>query len=63
MHVDQASGNIESFSGIPVAKLKANDPDVTSLDLENFGCGPVEGLVLGRLLKVFCSCWVEVMLK
>ena len=52
MHVDQASGNIETFGGIPVAKLKANDPDVTSLDLTDSGCGPVEGQVLGRLLKV-----------
>ena len=48
----QESKALETVSGIPVAKLKANDPDATSLDLQNSGCGPAEGAILGAILKV-----------
>ena len=48
----QESKTLEIVSGIPVAKLKANDPEVTSLDLKGSGCGPAEAFILGAILKV-----------
>ena len=48
----QESRTLETVSGIPVAKLKANDPDATSLSLKKTGCGPAETAILGAILKV-----------
>ena len=52
----QESKALETVSGIPVAKLKVNDPDATSLDLASSGCGPAEAVILGAILKVVVYC-------
>ena len=48
----QESKTIEEFSGIPLAALKRGDETVTKIDLRNSGCGPLEAMLLGALLKV-----------
>ena len=44
--------SLEEFSGIPVAKLKANDPSFTELNYTNKGFGDAEAYVLGMVLQV-----------
>ena len=44
--------SLEEFSGIPVAKLKANDPSTTELNYTNQGFGDAEAYVLGKVLQV-----------
>ena len=50
--VQEECKSLENFSGIPIAKLKANDPSITELvfGLNNFG--DVEACVLGMVLQV-----------
>ena len=43
---------MEEFSGIPVAKLKANDPSITELHFSYKGFGDAEACVLGMVLQV-----------
>ena len=50
--VVQESKTIETYSGIPVKQLKANDASLTELNLQVTGCGVAEALVLRALLKV-----------
>ena len=44
--------SLEEFSGIPIAKLKANDPSITKLDFSDNGFGVAEACVLGMVLQV-----------
>ena len=44
--------SLEEFSGIPIAKLKANDPSITELNFKGKGFGDVEAYVLGMVLQV-----------
>ena len=44
--------SLEEFSGIPVAKLKANDPSITKLSFSRKGFGNAEACVLGIVLQV-----------
>ena len=44
--------SLEDFSGIPVAKLKANDPSITKLNFRDKGFGNAEACVLGMVLQV-----------
>ena len=44
--------SLEEFSGIPVAKLKANDPSITKLDFRGKSFGDAEACVLGMVLQV-----------
>ena len=44
--------SLEEFSGIPVAKLKANDPSITELNFRDKGFGDAEACVLGMVLQV-----------
>ena len=44
--------SLEEFSGIPIAKLMANDPSITELDFESSGFGDAEACVLGMVLQV-----------
>ncbi len=44
--------SLEEFSGIPVAKLKANDPSITDLHFRDKGFGDAEACVLGMVLQV-----------
>ena len=50
--VQEECKSLEEFSGIPVAKLKANDPSITELDFRNKGFGDAEACVLGMALQV-----------
>ena len=50
--VQEECKSLEEFSGIPVAKLKANDPSITELDFRNKGFGDAEACVLGMVLQV-----------
>ena len=44
--------SLEEFSGIPIAKLKANDPSITELKFISKGFGDAEAYVLGVVLQV-----------
>ena len=44
--------SLEEFSGIPIAKLKANDPSITELKFRGKGFGDAEACVLGMVLQV-----------
>ena len=44
--------SLEEFSGIPIAKLKANDPSITELDFSDKGFCDAEAYVLGMVLQV-----------
>ena len=48
--VQEECKSLEEFSGIPVAKLKANDLSITSLGGRGFG--NAEACVLGMVLQV-----------
>jgi hypothetical protein len=50
--VQEECKSLEEFSGIPVAKLKANDPSITELMFNRKGFGDVEACVLGMVLQV-----------
>jgi len=44
--------SLETFSGIPIAKLKADDPSITELDFCDKGFGDAEACVLGLVVQV-----------
>ena len=44
--------SLEEFSGIPVAKLRENDPSAIELKFSNKGFGDAEACVLGSVLQV-----------
>ena len=44
--------SLENFSGIPIAKLKADDPSITELDFSQKGFGDAEACVLGLVVQV-----------
>ena len=44
--------SLEEFSGIPIARLKANDPSITELNFTDKGFGDAEACVLGMVLQV-----------
>ena len=44
--------SLEEFSGIPVAKLRENDPSFTELKFNFKGFGDAEACVLGSVLQV-----------
>jgi hypothetical protein len=50
--VQEECKSLEEFSGIPIAKLKANDPSITELDFSSRGFGDAEAYVLGMVLQV-----------
>ncbi len=54
--VQKECKSLEEFSGIPIAKLKANDPSITTLDFQGIGdverIGDVEACVLALVLQV-----------
>ena len=50
--VQEECKSLEEFSGIPIAKLQANDPSVTELDFSGKGFADVEACVLGMVLQV-----------
>ena len=50
--VQEECKSLEEFSGIPIAKLKANDPSFTELNYTNKGFGDAEAYVLGMVLQV-----------
>ncbi len=51
-HVQEECKSLEEFSGIPIAKLKANDPSITKFDFSQKGFGEAEAHVLGMVLQV-----------
>ena len=61
--VQEECKSLEEFSGIPVAKLKANDPSITELDFRNKGFGDAEACVLAILLKVSHNIRLATILK
>ena len=50
--VQEECKSLEEFSGIPVAKLKANDPSITELKFGSKDFGEAEAYVLGMVLQV-----------
>ena len=50
--VQEECKSLEEFSGIPIAKLKANDPSITELGFQDRGFGDAEACVLGMVLQV-----------
>ena len=50
--VQEECKSLENFSGIPIAKLKANDPSITELEFGLKDFGDVEACVLGMVLQV-----------
>ena len=50
--VQEECKSLEEFSGIPIAKLKANDPSITELNFKDEGFGDAEAYVLGMVLQV-----------
>ena len=50
--VQEECKSLEEFSGIPIAKLKANDPSITELNFNREGFGDAEACVLGMVLQV-----------
>ena len=50
--VQEECKSLEDFSGIPIAKLKANDPSITKLDFSGKGFSNAETCVLGMVLQV-----------
>ena len=50
--VQEECKSLEEFSGIPVAKLKANDPSITELNFKDNDFGDAEACVLGMVLQV-----------
>ena len=50
--VQEECKSLEDFSGIPIAKLKANDPSITELKFRQKGFGDAEACVLGMVLQV-----------
>ena len=50
--IQEECKSLEEFSGIPLAKLRENDPSLTKLDFSSKGFGIAEACVLAKLLEV-----------
>ena len=50
--VQEECKSLEEFSGIPIAKLKANDSSITELEFTCKDLGDAEACVLGMVLQV-----------